>query len=155
MRSIVILSILLMVGSASAAEQAKWIRISSADSNHKIIEVCNYQLTHCSPLGKKKFYSVKEIDSRRSKIRKLRNRTVAVQYAMTVLTLVASPATLGLGLVNGAQYFSGTPFHAYVVALEYVTQIEQAFEVETLGSAQILVESDQALNVLRAALDSN
>lgn len=154
MRSLLILSIFLIVGSAGASEKARWIRISSVDAANKNIEVCNYQLTHCSPLGKKKIYSIKEIDSRRKTIRKLRNRTVAVQYVMAVLTIVASPVTLGTSLMNGAQFFRGTPYHAYIVALEYVTQIEEAYEVEALGSAQILVESDQALKVLRAALDA-
>jgi hypothetical protein len=157
-RFAVIVSILLMVGSAGAAgravENSKWIRISAADNNMKKIEVCNYELTKCSQLGKKKAYSVQEIDSRRKTIRKIRNRTVAVQYAMTFLTIAVSPVTLSSALINGTHFFQGTPYQAYIVALDYVTQISDAYEIESLGSAQILVESDQALNVLRAALDA-
>jgi hypothetical protein len=158
MRSLVILSILLMVGSAEAAvrtiENAKWIRISAAENNMKKIEVCNYELTKCAQLGKKKVYTVQEIDTRRKTIRKIRNRTVAVQYAMTFLTIAVSPVTLSTALINGTHFFQGTPYQAYVIALDYVTQIEDSYEIESLGSAQILVESNQALNVLRAALDS-
>jgi hypothetical protein len=149
MRAFVITVIILIASGAYANGVSQWLRISSLDNGAKQIELCNANFSKCAPLGKKASYSLNELRTRQHQIRQIRNRTLAVKYAYAMLTFMVSPGLLATtSMIGGAEY--GT----YVVALQYMSEIEDAVETESLGSAQILVDSPAALNILRAALDA-
>ena len=154
MRILVVSVLMILSTSAFAGESqkyARWIRITaSEDQTQRSIQICNFEQTKCAKLGKKNSYSVAELSRKSEEIKKIRNRTIAGTYALAFLSIVASPiAPIGPTLVGGRIYPS------YSEALEYMEEIELASETTDLGVADILVESAFAVDVIRAALDTD